>query len=97
MPYKDDVTTLKKFARARNVDAQRWVLLTGRRTEIYDLGRRFYFVEEDAGEKRDTTVFLHTENIVLTDKHRHIRGIYNGLSISSIQNLINDIRELQRE
>ncbi|MCF2445413.1 SCO family protein [Dyadobacter sp. CY345] len=97
MPYKDDVAALRVFAKSRKVDSKRWVLLTGSRSEIYDLGRRYYFVEEDAGEKRDSSVFLHTENFVLTDKNRHIRGIYNGLSLPSIQNLIADIRELQRE
>ncbi len=97
MPYKDDVAALCVFAKSRKVDSKRWVLLTGSRSEIYDLGRRYYFVEEDAGEKRDSSVFLHTENFVLTDKNRHIRGIYNGLSLPSIQNLIADIRELKKE
>lgn len=97
MPVKDDLPTLQAFAISRGVNAEKWVLLTGSKSEIYDLGRRFYFVEENLGEKRDTTLFLHTENFVLTDKNRHIRGIYNGLSLSSIQNLIADIRELERE
>jgi protein SCO1/2 len=94
-PEKDSVARLQAFATAHHVNAQKWVLLTGPKLVIYDLGRKYYFVEEDLGEKRDTSIFLHTENFVLTDKKRHIRGIYNGLSLPAIQNLIADIRALE--
>lgn len=97
MPETDDVPTLQKYAGAKKVDSKRWLLLTGNRSEIYNLGRKFYFVEEDLGEKRDTATFLHTENFVLVDKQRHIRGIYNGLNVASIGELIRDIRELEKE
>ncbi|QDK79323.1 SCO family protein [Spirosoma sp. KCTC 42546] len=96
-PDKDSVARLQAFAKSKKVDARKWLLLTGSKEEIYNLGRKFYFVEEDLGEKRDTDVFLHTENFVLTDKKRRIRGIYNGLNISSVQNLIADIRALEKE
>lgn len=96
-PDRDNVSVLRKFAAEKKVDSSRWLLLTGAKNEIYDLGRKYYFVEEDAGEKRDTSEFLHTENFVLVDSKRHIRGIYNGLSLPSIQNLIADIKALEKE
>jgi protein SCO1/2 len=96
-PDKDSIPVLQAFAKTHSVKANKWVLLTGSKYEIYDLGRKFYFVEEDQGEKRDTSIFLHTENFVLIDKQLHIRGIYNGLSLPSIQNLIADIKELEKE
>jgi protein SCO1/2 len=96
-PEKDNVATLQEFAKHQQVNANKWLLLTGDKNEIYNLGRKFYFVEEDLGENRDTAIFLHTENFVLVDKNRHIRGIYNGLSQASIQHLIEDIRTLEME
>ncbi|MVM30210.1 SCO family protein [Spirosoma sp. HMF4905] len=96
-PDKDSVARLQAFAKSKKVDATKWLLLTGSKEEIYNLGRKFYFVEEDLGEKRDSDIFLHTENFVLTDKKRHIRGIYNGLSLPAMQNLIADIRALEKE
>lgn len=96
-PDKDNVARLQAFAKSKKVDATKWLLLTGRKDEIYNLGRKFYFVEEDLGEKREDDIFLHTENFVLTDKKRHIRGIYNGLNRSAMQNLIADIRALEKE
>lgn len=96
-PAKDSVPVLKKYAERNGVDYKKWRLLTGRKEEIYELGRKFYYVEEDLGEKSDTSVFLHTENFVLIDKNRYIRGIYNSLDPNSMTSLKNDIKELKKE
>lgn len=96
MPAKDSVPVLKKYAAEKDVQYNKWKLLTGSVGEIYDLGRKYYFVEEDLGVNSDTTVFLHTENFVLIDKQRHIRGIYNSLDPSSMTALKNDIKELKK-
>ena len=96
-PEKDSTLVLKKYALDKNVDFKRWKLLTGSKNEIYDLGRKYYFVEEDEGVKKSNDIFLHTENFILIDQQRHIRGIYNGLDPTSIQHLISDIRLLKEE
>ncbi len=96
-PDKDSVPVLRRYALHKKVNFNRWKLLTGDKKEIYDLGRRFYFVEEDEGVKKGNDVFLHTENFILIDKQRHIRGIYNGLDLNSTQNLISDIKILKAE
>jgi len=96
-PEKDSVPVLKQYAKEKKVDFKRWKLLTGNKNEIYDLGRKYYFVEEDEGVKKGNDVFLHTENFILIDKQRHIRGIYNGLDPYSMQNLISDIKILKAE
>jgi protein SCO1 len=96
-PTKDSVPILKQYAENKGVQYNKWKLLTGTVGEIYDLGRKFYFVEEDLGVNSDTGVFLHTENFVLIDKKRHIRGIYNGLDNNSMTALKNDIKELKKE
>ena len=96
-PEKDSAAVLRKYAQDKNVDFKRWKLLTGSKNEIYDLGRKYYFVEEDEGVKKSNDIFLHTENFILIDQQRHIRGIYNGLDPNSIQNLIRDIYILKDE
>jgi len=96
-PEKDSVSVLKKYALEKNVNFKRWKLLTGDKNEIYNLGRKYYFVEEDEGIKKSNNVFLHTENFILIDKQRHIRGIYNGLDPNSITNLIQDVKILKEE
>ncbi|MEN8879473.1 MAG: SCO family protein [Polaribacter sp.] len=96
-PEKDSVTVLKRYAEAKDVVSNKWHLVTGSQQEIYKLGRKDYFVEEDLGIEKDVDEFLHTENFVLIDKNRHIRGIYNGLNKTAINQLIADIKTLKAE
>jgi protein SCO1/2 len=95
-PRKDSVAQLKKYAIDKNI-GKNWHLVTGDKKEIYDLGRNSYFVEEDLGEPKGIDDFLHTENFILIDKNKHIRGIYNGLNKNSVKQLIADIKTLKKE
>lgn len=97
MPETDSVSTLANYAEAYEINNLKWHLVTGDRKEIYNLGRNSYFVEEDLGLKKDENDFLHTENFILIDKNRHIRGIYNGLNKTAIKQLITDINTLLKE
>ena len=96
-PEEDSVPVLKRYAESRGIKADKWHLLTGERKQIYKLGRKDYFVEEDLGVDKDDGEFLHTENFVLIDKDKHIRGIYNGLNKGSVNQLIADIKTLKIE
>ncbi|WP_339921419.1 SCO family protein [uncultured Flavobacterium sp.] len=96
-PDKDSVSVMATYGKKNNIQYSKWKLLTGDKEEIYNLGRKFYFVEEDLGENNDSSIFLHTENFVLIDKNRMIRGIYNSLDPSSMQSLVEDIKVLEKE
>ena len=96
-PSIDSVSVLRDYAEARGVVTDKWHLVTGARTTIYRLGRQDYFVEEDLGLNKSDDEFLHTENFVLIDKNKHIRGIYNGLNKTSVNQLIADIKTLKTE
>lgn len=96
-PETDSVPILKRYAENNGVISMKWHLVTGDRKQIYDLGRQAYFAEEDLGEIKTIDDFLHTENFLLIDKNKHIRGIYNGLNKTSIQQLIADVRTLLKE
>jgi len=95
-PTKDSIPQLKNYADYHNV-GDKWHLVTGNKEVIYNLGRKFYFVEEDLGKPKGIDEFLHTENFVLIDKNSCIRGIYNGLNRASIAQLIIDIKDLKKE
>ncbi len=94
-PDYDSVAVLKDYATAKNIVSGKWHLLTGDRDEIYSLGRNSYFVEEDLGVEKTNDDFLHTENIILVDQNRHIRGIYNGLNKAAIAQLVEDVKVLE--
>ncbi len=96
-PDLDTVEVLAAYGEAQGVKPGKWHLATGERSTIYELGRRQYFVEEDMGEKRSDDEFLHTENFVLVDGRRRIRGIYNGLNDTALAQLVADVRTLRAE
>jgi len=96
-PTTDSVDMLRAYARTNDIQSGKWHLLTGEKEAIYRLAKEAYFADEDLGENRGGDNFLHTENLLLIDEDRHIRGVYNGLSTSAVKNLIADIRRLKAE
>ena len=96
-PERDSVSVLKNYAIDKGIISGKWHLATGDREVIYNLGRYEYFIEESLGLDKEADEFLHTENFVLVDANKHIRGIYNGLNKTSINQLIADIYALKKE
>ena len=78
----------------KNVIDSKWNLLTGDKKEIYDLARKSYLVAKNDGDggKYD---MIHTENFVLVDKEKRIRGFYDGINQLEMDKLLNDIRILE--
>ena len=96
-PWLDSLPRLRGYAKRNGVLSKNWHLLTGGRGAIYALARQSYFAEEAMGFSKDSTEFLHTEHVVLVDKNRRIRGIYNGTQALEIDKLIIDIHRLLKE
>jgi len=95
-PWVDSVVRLQAFAKRYGLNNQ-WQLVTGNTATIYQLARQSYFAEEEPGFQKDSTEFLHTEHLLLIDRNRHIRGIYNGTLPLEADRLIADIGELLKE
>jgi protein SCO1/2 len=97
-PSIDSVSVLKEYSERYHIIDNKWHLATGDKEQIYNLGRNEYFVENELSlTPKDINDFLHTENFLLIDKKKHIRGIYNGLNRASIAQLIIDIKALKKE
>ncbi|MFM9839825.1 MAG: SCO family protein [Cyclobacteriaceae bacterium] len=96
-PWIDDVSRLKKYADDNEITSLSWHLLTGKKSEIYNLARQSYFAEEDLGFTKDSTEFLHTEHVLLIDQSKRIRGIYNGTLQLEIEQMIRDMEVLIKE
>lgn len=95
-PWIDTVPKLKAYANRFGIDS-RWHLVTGDKDVIYQLARLAYFADDEGGFTKDSTEFLHTEHVLLIDKKKHIRGVYNGTLELEIDRLINDIKILLKE
>ena len=93
IPEVDTVEQLKKYAIENNVDDSKWNLVTGEKKQIYDLARKSYLAVEDAEYGKFD--MIHTENFILIDKQRQIRGFYDGTNDDEIEQLISDIKILK--
>ena len=93
-PEIDSVEVLKKYAIDNSVIDSKWDLVTGDKKEIYDLARKSYLAAK--GNKFSEYDLIHTENFVLIDKKKQIRGFYDGTDKEEINRLINDIKILKK-
>lgn len=95
-PEIDSVAVLKEYAIQKGVNDQRWNLLTGDKKAIYDLARKSYLVVQEDGDGGPHDM-IHTENFVLIDKQKRIRGFYDGTQASAMDDLLEDIAILAVE
>jgi protein SCO1/2 len=96
-PWIDSIPRLLQYAKTNDIHSKQWHLLTGNKSDIYTLARTSYFAEEDLGFTKDSTQFLHTEHIILVDKSKRIRGVYNGTLQLETEQMVKDIQLLLAE
>ena len=97
-PDMDSVPVLKKkYAENKGVISGKWHLLTGNKDDIYTLAKKQYYAGDTIGYYQTGNEFLHTENFILVDKRRRIRGVYNGTLALEMERLIEDIEILKQE
>lgn len=94
-PEHDSVSQLRKFADRHNVNPDSWWLVSGNKTQVYDLALRE--LKASIADVNVDTAFIHTENFFLLDKERIIRGWYNGLDSTVQAKLARDIPLLMLE
>lgn len=94
-PKIDTVAQLKRYARRKGVNDAKWNLVTGNKKHIYDLARKSYMAVKDGNY--DDYSMIHTENFMLIDKKRQIRGFYDGTDPEAISQLLKDIKKLKKE
>ena len=95
-PEIDSVPILKKYSQEQGVVDSKWNMVTGDKKQIYNLARKSYLVAEDIESPRQYDM-IHTENFVLVDSKRRIRGFYDGTDSDVMDNLISDIKILKKE
>lgn len=96
-PEIDNVKTLKEYASLKGCVSGKWHLLTGDKKAIYEIAKKQYFAGDSIGYFGKIDDFLHTENVLLIDKKRRIRGVYNGTLAVEMDRIIEDIATLKEE
>lgn len=96
MPEIDSVAILKSYAIKNGVNDKKWNLVTGDKKDIYRMARTSYLAVK-LGKPSELYDMVHTENFVLVDAKRRVRGFYDGTKNEDIQKLLADIRFLCEE
>ena len=95
-PEIDSVAQLKKYAIDKGVIDQKWHLLTGDKKIIYELARKSYLAVKENGDGGGFDM-IHTENFILVDPDRRIRGFYDGTNLDDIKRLMHELEILIHE
>ena len=93
-PDIDSVPQLKKYALEKGVKDSKWNLVTGDKKQIYELARKSYMAVKTDGDAGPYDM-IHTENFILVDKERRIRGFYDGTKTEEMEKLLNDLKILK--
>lgn len=95
-PETDSVPVLKAYAIKNGVVDSKWNLVTGDKKEIYTMARKSYLAVK-LGKPEQLYDMVHTENFVLVDTKRRVRGFYDGTKKEDMKRLIEDINFLCTE
>jgi protein SCO1/2 len=100
-PKKDTPEVLEKYARATGADDPRWHFLTGSVPQLKSLIMDGFKIavgtQEKASDTRLDPDIIHSTRLVLVDRKGLIRGYYDGLLGSSIDDLKRDSEALAKE
>ena len=96
LPEQDNVAALKKYAIEKGVNDSKWNLVTGNKKEIYKIARKSYLAVKTSNTSQMYDM-VHTENLILIDTKKRIRGFYDGTKKEDIKKLIDDIAFLSKE
>jgi len=94
-PERDDAKTLSNYAHRLGIN-NNWILITGDKKKIYRFARKEVFVTATDGDGGDED-FIHSDNLILIDPKKRIRGYYKGTDKEEADRLINDIQKLKKE
>lgn len=92
-PETDTIPALKAYAAKYGVIDAKWNLVTGNKKEIYTMARKSYLAVK-MGRPDQLYDMVHTENFVLVDQKKRVRGFYDGTKKEEIERLIEDINWL---
>jgi len=95
-PTIDSIPVLRAYADKHKAIDGKWEITTGEKKHIYDLARKSYFAVLDEGDGGEQD-FIHTEQFVLIDKNKQIRGFYDGTDATEIDRIIKDVELLKLE
>ncbi|AII53532.1 SCO family protein [Hymenobacter sp. APR13] len=95
-PAHDSIPVLRDYAERLGIkDASRWHFATAPHDTVFALAKAYM-----TGAQKDSTVqggYAHSGTFALIDSKRRIRGVYDGMEKSQVDQLIKDLPILLKE
>ncbi|WP_262696976.1 SCO family protein [Hymenobacter oligotrophus] len=94
-PQHDSVPVLAGYAEQYGAIAGKWYFLTGAADSVQRLAVQDYKIAQTESATIGSAVGLvHSQRLVLVDRDKQIRGIYDGLDPKDVDRLMTEIRIL---
>lgn len=90
-PEHDSVAVLERYAEQYGAIAGKWYFLTGDKTALYQLATQDFKLDAPSGAGPG---IVHSQNLYLVDRDRHVRGIYDGTKAKDVDRLMTEINVL---
>ncbi len=95
-PETDTPAVLKSYADEKGADLNYWKIATGELDYIDELSKEGFFLAIDRDAAYQDGI-IHSSQLILVDWNRHIRGSYDGIDESEMNQLFKDIIALKNE
>lgn len=98
-PSRDSVPKLKWYADSvLKISSPNWIFLTGNKDSLYAMARHSYMIDDPKHEtESEESDFLHTQLIALVNKKGEVVKIYDGLKLSEMKQMQEEIKKLLKE
>jgi len=93
-PEHDAAPVLKKYAENFKPVSPKWLFLTGDTSTIYNLAHKGFLVN---AVQTGATDFIYSDQLILIDQNKRIRGYYTGASTADVSRLDDEIKVLISE
>ncbi len=95
-PETDTPEKLESYAQNYQALYSHWRFLTGDRESLYNLAKCGYFLPVSKTNDPNN-LFLHSDKVILVDKDKIVRGIYQGTDREDMDRLITEVKILLKE
>jgi cytochrome oxidase Cu insertion factor (SCO1/SenC/PrrC family) len=99
-PEHDSAEVLTTYGKKFGAVKDRWLFVTGEEKPVYELLRKGFKVGVDPSapaERKPGNEVTHSTKLVLVDRAGHIRGYFDGLDAKALDELVKQVRLLDRE
>jgi enediyne biosynthesis protein E4 len=91
-PEHDTPPVLQEYARRYGAEPDRFTMLTGDRDALWSLCKDHFKLPVSSPGDTPGAVIAHSQNLVLVDRARRIRGYYDALDDQARTRLVHDLR-----